>query len=217
MGRTVTKTRVQAVRRSADVARDRTQRGLGFVMMSKRLIGILAAVTLPNSIGLAGLTEPKPKAVVMPRPKAAAPSMNSADGIRMTVAFQQPTAYVAEPILLNVTATNVSNRPKNYADTGIYNDFSFVVTDRKGAPVPQTLYGQLRLTSSGNNQSSMTGLRHLNAGQGITYSILVNALYDMTLAEAYHVTVKRKFSDTGLTETVSNTVEVEVVGEDPKT
>lgn len=186
-------------------------------MNSKKSIIVLLVAVLLSNTAVLSLCVHQVKADAAPkRGDITVPISKSVGGFRITVAVQRQKFYVSEPVMLTVTTTNVSNKPQDYVFTGIYRDFSFVVTNQKGVNTPKTLYGQSCLGADNNNQQvGMAIFKRLEPGQQVTHTVPLNALYDMTLSGAYSITAKQRFSNIGSAEAVSNTLKVQVVGEKP--
>ncbi|HEY8186313.1 MAG TPA: hypothetical protein VIF64_09605 [Pyrinomonadaceae bacterium] len=135
---------------------------------------------------------------------------------KIAIAAENRTIVAGAEVSINVSLTNTSNQDINegvmYKDaTGLDSTFRFEVRDEHGKMVPKRTYPHPELATGS------VKFRTISAGQTLTQSQPVSALYDMRKPGKYTIQVSRRVSDNPRDDIKSNIVTVTVTpnGKDP--
>lgn len=138
------------------------------------------------------------------------------EGFQLTAHTTQEAFQPTEPIVLQATLKNVSDKVRTYVRSQPEEDFALTVSDDWGEGVPLTKYGQ-SLKERFRTHFSI-GSAPLASGEEEHVTLLVNRIYDMSKSGGYSIVVKHhvpKLDRMATVEVVSNTVHVRVVTTPP--
>ena len=99
---------------------------------------------------------------------------------------------LAEPVIVDVTFKNISERIVYYEDNDVYLSISPYVFDMKDKTIPYTLFGKSRFNLGGDISGS-TIRNLLKPNEFKCVKILINCFYDMTIPQKYKIVIKKTF------------------------
>lgn len=135
------------------------------------------------------------------------------DKVKIEISLRKEKASPCEPIVVSVTATNVSQEIVTTQDSYLYEDFILEVKNSKGELANLTDFGRRFYNKSSTFHRYI--IFDMNPSDCRTTQLLVNRLYDMTLSEKYQIRVKSTFRQNQqekhtCCEVWSNTVDIEI-------
>ena len=136
---------------------------------------------------------------------------------KISLDFESEKVDSSEPIVLNVTFENLSDKNVRFAVTNVEALFSIRIENSASEIMPLTRYGQRSFQNEGKEDSLMRVIQEIKPQEKRSFKILLNRLYDMSIPGEYSVTATKTLrlnNDKGAKDVLSNTAKVYVGGFD---
>ena len=157
----------------------------------------IGVVLLANVSG--AFAEPVEVAEPAKPPAAEVPANDAATGYLLSLTIDKAEVRPSQQIVVGITVTNGTKQTVRYVDEHFEKEFKMSVKDEKGTEVPLTSYGRL-LFAADPAAKGFGGILSFdfNPGEKMEYRMLVNRIYDMTLAGTYTIVASRTFRIRGV-------------------